>query len=595
MTLGNDGLRVFSALRRGAAFVVLVFATAATLVSPVLAGSEQAELTSTRTELKGPASARYSQRAKFTATVYSSAPTGTVHLKEGATLLDTGELQILDDFSGGVSAGFDHSCAVTGNGGAKCWGYNRYGQLGDGTTTNRPWPVAVQGLPSEIRAIETGGGHTCAVAHGGDVYCWGVGGSGQLGDGTLESSLVPVSVNGLPTDVTAIAAGHAHTCALSKDGAVLCWGWNKYGQLGDGTTVDKRTPTMVQGLSSGVVAISIHYEHSCALADSGLVLCWGRNLGGQLGNGTTKDALTPSAVDGLPSDIAAISAGDSQTCALDDKGGAYCWGNNSWGQLGDGTKTRRLRPVAVQGLQSEITAIATGNIHTCARTVAGGVQCWGDNGVGQLGNGTRFDSLSPVDVVNLSDAVSLSLTENTTCVIRRNGALACWGDNRNNQIGDGSEIIRDTPTIPVGFGDRTAFLPSAAKLRTDDLPVGTHRLKAKFLGDDYNGASRSSAVDLEIRKGFSKIKWIRAEPPVGNAVVGRITAKVDPASPSRGMPIGKVRFKVGSTVLGTAALTDGKASLDWVWPASGSHVVKATFLGDSNWKKSSGARTFQIK
>jgi len=595
MTLGNDGLRVFSALRRGSAVVAAAFAATVTLVSPVLAGSEQAELTSTRTDLKGPASARYSQRAKFTATVYSSAPTGTAHLKEGATLLDTGELQILEGFSGGVSAGFDHSCAVTGNGGAKCWGYNRYGELGDGTTTNRTWPVAVQSLPSEIRAIETGGGHTCAVAHGGDVYCWGGGGSGQLGDGTLESSLVPVSVKGLPTDVAAIAAGQSHSCALSKDGAVLCWGGNKYGQLGDGTTVNKRTPTTVQGLSSGVVAISVNYEHSCALADSGLVLCWGGNGSGQLGNGTTKDALTPSAVDGLPPTITAIATGNSYTCALDDNGGAYCWGYNGWGQLGDGTKTRRLRPVAVQGLQSEITAIAAGHIHTCARTVAGGVRCWGGNGGGRLGDGTRINRLLPVDVVGLSDAVSLSLIKDTTCVIRRNGALACWGRNDASQIGDGSEIDRDTPTMPVGFGDRTAFLPSAAKLRTDDLPVGTHRLKAKFLGDDYNGASRSSAVDFEVKKGFTKIKWIRAEPPVAGAVVGRITVKVDPVSPSRGMPIGDVKVKVGSTVLGTAGLTNGKASLDWVWPASGSHVVKATFLGDGNWKKSSDARTFQVE
>jgi alpha-tubulin suppressor-like RCC1 family protein len=307
-----------------------------------------------------------------------------------------GEAVSLDAYTA-IAAGYAHTCALTA-GGVKCWGYNSNGQLGDGTWTDRNTPVDVSGLSSGVAAIAAGLSHTCALTVGGGVKCWGWNGYGQLGDGTNTDHTTPVDVSRLTSGVDAIAAGGYHTCALTV-GGVKCWGYNGYGQLGDGTTTNRNAPVDVSGLTSGVAAIAAGWYHTCALTAGGGVKCWGYNWYGQLGDGTTTDRTTPVDVSGLTSGVAAIAAGRYHTCALTAGGGVKCWGLNWYGQLGDGTTTDRNTPVDVSGLTSGGVAIAAGESHTCALTAGGGVKCWGYNLYGQLGNGEFGYSPTPVDVV----------------------------------------------------------------------------------------------------------------------------------------------------------------------------------------------------
>ncbi|MCA2960783.1 MAG: RCC1 repeat-containing protein [Silvanigrellales bacterium] len=324
-----------------------------------------------------------------------------------------------------------HSCALTTSGGVKCWGYNSNGQLGDGTTTNRSAPVDVPGLAG-VSALATGDLHTCVLTGSGGVKCWGYNGEGQLGDGTTTPSSSPVDVPGL-TGMGALATGHLHTCALTATGGVKCWGSNSVGQLGDGTTVNSNTPVDVQGLA-GVSALATGTHHTCALTGSGDVKCWGHNVSGQLGDGTTTNSSVPVDVPGLAG-VSALATGGSHTCALTGSGSVKCWGFNGFGALGDGSTTSSNTPVDVQGLAG-VSALATGGLHTCALTGTGDVKCWGYDASGQLGgDGTKANSSVPVNVQGLTGVTQFALGGSHTCVLTGSGGVKCWGENGLGQLG----------------------------------------------------------------------------------------------------------------------------------------------------------------
>jgi len=349
-----------------------------------------------------------------------------------------------------ISAGYYHTCALMNTGGVKCWGDNGFGELGDGTYTSRMTPVDVSGLTSGVSGISGGEVYTCALMSIGGVKCWGYNEYGQLGDGTTTQRTTPVDVSGLTSGVSAISADYVHTCALMNTGGVKCWGDNEFGQLGDGTTTGSSTPVDVSGLTSGVSAISVGGRHTCALMSTGGVKCWGWNGYGQLGDGTTTQRTTPVNVLGLSSGVSAIFAGFGHTCALMSTGGVKCWGLNNHGQLGDGTTTQRTIPIDVSGLSSGVSAISADYEYTCALMRTGGVKCWGLNDHGQLGDGTTTQRTTPVDVSGLSSGVSaISVGRGHTCALMSTGGVKCWGYNEYGQLGDGTETDRTTPVDVV--------------------------------------------------------------------------------------------------------------------------------------------------
>ena len=397
-----------------------------------------------------------------------------------------------------VSAGKTHTCALTSAGGVKCWGDNDYGELGDGTRTDRGAAVNVVGLSSGVRTISGGGYHTCALTNAGTVKCWGYNYDGQLGNGTTISSSIPVDVSGLSSGVNAISSGAQHTCAVTSAGAVKCWGYNDFGQLGDGTRTSHRTPEDVSGLSSGVSAIGAGEWHTCALTNTGGVKCWGYNYDGQLGDGTTADHYTPANVSGLSSGISAISVGGYHACALTSAGGVKCWGYNGVGGLGDGTTTNRTTPVNVNGLSSGVSAVSTGFFHTCARTSAGGAKCWGYNYYGALGDGTLTDRNTPTNVSGLSSGVSaISAGGWHTCVVTGAGGVKCWGWNSYGQLGYGTTGSSSMPRDVSGLSSGVSAISAGDQHTCAVTSVGGVRCWGYTPGvGDGTSINRSAPVDV---------------------------------------------------------------------------------------------------
>ena len=480
-----------------------------------------------------------------------------------------------------IAAGNYHSCAIQ-NGAAKCWGYDGNDQLGDGIRRNRNTPVQVHGLNTDVTAIAAGFSHSCAIQNGA-AKCWGYNGYGLLGDGTYRDRNTPVQVSGLTADVTAIATGAYHSCAIQY-GIVKCWGRGHIGQLGDGTRISRNVPVLVAELgvpgpliratipsvpralsvtevtfdsiavgwdvpdenggasitghqiswhggdTSGMASISttetsytitdlapgtlynidvvavnrvgssIPVElsqrtagtvpdaptglttqsislgafHSCAISN-GAAKCWGWGGSGQLGNGKPQLSGNPvlvNVVNGLSAGVTAIATGDIHSCAIQN-GAAKCWGYNADGQLGDGTYKDRNIPVQVNGLNTNVTVIAGTSQKTCA-IQNGAAKCWGSNRYGELGDGTITSRSIPVQVHGLNANVTAIAPGGTHSCAIQNGAAKCWGYNHNGQLGDGTDrgsntvvqvhgLNANVTAIAAGIAHSCAIQNGAAK------------------------------------------------------------------------------------------------------------------------------------
>jgi alpha-tubulin suppressor-like RCC1 family protein len=347
-----------------------------------------------------------------------------------------------------LCTGAYHACVVLETGDMKCWGLNNHGQIGDGTTINKIRPAGVSGLPAAATAVDCGAYHTCALLASSEMACWGWNVSGQVGDGTTADRNLPVLISAVTDPVRQMSAGGYHTCALLQSGDILCWGQNSYGQLGNGTTSDSLTPVQVENMNDATL-IAVGGYHTCA-AEGNDVYCWGHNAYGQIGDGTLLNRSIPGAVSGLSAgSLHGLSAGHSHSCAVTGGGRLECWGFNEDGQIGDGTTTDQPSPVLVSGMASGVSWAAAGYYHTCAVT-ASGAKCWGRNNHGQLGDGTTYGSISPVSVLGLGGTpASVGAGYYHTCALLASGQIRCWGQNNQGQVGDGSMIDSHNPVSVV--------------------------------------------------------------------------------------------------------------------------------------------------
>ena len=338
-----------------------------------------------------------------------------------------------------IAAHYLHNLALKSDGTVWAWGSNYFGQLGDGTTTDSSTPVQVEGPAgagylTDITAIAAGCNHSLALKSDGTVWAWGYNHYGQLGDGTTTDSSTPVQVEGPAgagylTGITAIAAGDSHSLALKSDGTVWAWGDNYYDELGDGTPeyseVSYMSPVPMQvvgpagaGYLTGITAIAAGYKNNLALKSDGTVWAWGSNYFGQLGDGTTTDSSAPVQVKGPAgagylTGITAIASDGGHCLALKSDGTVWAWGDNYYDELGDGTTTNRSTPVQVEGpagagYLTGITAIAAGGVHSMALKPDGTVWGWGLNDYGQLGDGTTTNSPTPVQVSGLFAVIGIA-------------------------------------------------------------------------------------------------------------------------------------------------------------------------------------------
>ncbi len=348
-----------------------------------------------------------------------------------------------------ITAGDEHHCALRAGGTVWCWGDNSNLQQGvAGTANDQPVPQQIAGLTG-MRAVSAGGDHTCVLDSFGQIQCWGDGDNRQLGRSSTTDSETPIPVT-LPAGrtATAVSAGGDHTCALLDDATVACWGDDDNGQLGDGSPgTDSETPTVAVGLT-GVVQLDTGFNNTCARTMAGEVYCWGDNLDGQIGDGTTTDRSTPTLVT-LPATAVDVSVGTDFVCALLSNDAIYCWGESTDYETGQASNLDQTTPQLVPGLTGRsFRDVEAGGRGACAVTTTNQRLCWGYGEEGQLGHqsGYQLDLSSPVAFVSAGAPTQLAISKSTylgqLCAAFGTGDIEC--------AGSGDTVSTSTVTGAVG-------------------------------------------------------------------------------------------------------------------------------------------------
>ena len=513
-----------------------------------------------------------------------------------------------------LSARGGHACVATTDGAALCWGSNSKGQLGSGPVgPYRNAASVVTDLGSGVIAIAAAAGaHSCAVVSGGGVKCWGANESGQLGDGTTIDRPFPADVVGLPWPAVGLTAGISHTCAFSTDGAVACWGGNSHGQVGDGTTTPRLTPAVVPGLSA-VVEMSAAIEHTCALTAAGAMKCWGFNDAGQLGDGTQADRPSPVDVQGLASGVTSIATGGapspsfvfgafSKTCAV-AAGVMKCWGGVNGTASFSGTTT----PVDVAGAPGGLAQItlggswfhtlgASGNfvvMQTCGVSSTGAARCWGTDVCGLVGTGNPPECtmawlsspayfIAPsIEVAGASaNVVDVSAAAGFTCALLSSGEVKCWGGAYGSSAtaaveGQSSQTIfwnlsapfvavGGTGTLSLAFGSSgtpivyTSLTPgvcSVSGTTVTGLAGGTCTIAASQPGTAYFDPSPQVTQSFQIDARTAQVITFDQAP--SSLTVGGVAIVTASSSSGRPPTIG-LEFSSACTVSGNVVTgTDG--------------------------------------
>jgi alpha-tubulin suppressor-like RCC1 family protein len=362
-----------------------------------------------------------------------------------------------------VNVGDTHSCGVDANGVAYCWGWNFFGQLGNNTRGDEldrfPTPAAVV-TDMRFASLRLGQYHSCSLQADGKAACWGSNSSGELGThatiGEVGGTTVPYPVLG-DLAFTQLSAGGSHTCGVTADGQAHCWGANDVGQLGKGDLANAPTPALVsQSVQFKAIAAGLY--STCALAETGEAYCWGDGTRGQLGTTATFDSSTkeraPKAVAGAKQ-FEQLHLNSSHACAVTKGGETYCWGNNTYGQLGSGSAVIAVGTPQKVTTDQAFVMVTTGAHHSCGLTNAGRVYCWGNNDNAQLGDGTLTSRAAPVPVLTDLSFEAIESGANATCGRTTQGEAWCWGSGYFGETGsglggDGSFSVVPSPvTVPV--------------------------------------------------------------------------------------------------------------------------------------------------